>query len=65
MFPSDSSNGSQMCLNIAVIDDKIVEQSEIFFVVLATNDTKVNIVNSQLQITIDDNDGEYITKNCK
>ena len=57
-----SSTQLVQCVDIPIVDDNIAEQTEVFFVVLSTNDTQVVISNSTnmdiAKIIIADNDGE-------
>lgn len=50
------------CVDIKIVDDNIAEQTEVFFVVLSTNDAQVLISNSAnmevAEIIIADNDGK-------
>ena len=47
------------CVDITIVDDNITEQTEVFFVVLSTNETQVVINDSSnATVFIADNDGE-------
>jgi len=59
IFPINSSNGDERCINILVLDDAIVENSQSFFVVLSTMDSYANTRNRKIEITINDNDCKF------
>jgi len=54
----NSLNGSEMCTNIIIIDDSILEPLQFFSIVLTSNDSDVVIRNGQLMINILANDGK-------
>ena len=49
------------CVDITIVDDNIAELTEVFSVVLSTNDTQIIVSYSTAEIFITDNDGEYMT----
>ena len=59
-----TKNGTEMCLNISIIDDDRVEYDETFNITL-TVDNPLDTINGnsttsvQIQITIQDNDSKY------
>ena len=62
LFPSGTLPlriGSQMCLNISITDDQIVETTEIFTICGSSQQTGVVFLNNGCSdITISDNDGK-------
>jgi len=60
-FPTNSSNGDQMCISIMIIDDTILEPSQSLSVVLNTSDSDVNIVNGLYVINILNNDCKFFS----
>ena len=61
-FPTGAANGTEMCLNISIIDDDRVEYNETFFVYLIP-DNPLDTINGNnsafVFATIVDNDGIY------
>ena len=59
-FPTGAANGTEMCLNISIIDDDRVEYNETFSITL-TVDNPLDTINgsstAQADVTIVDNDG--------
>jgi len=60
LFPSNSSNNAQECINILIVDDNILEPNQTFSVLLNTSDSDVNVQNGRLEIIIVDNDCEFL-----
>jgi hypothetical protein len=56
VFQSGFTNSTQ-CVDIAVVDDAILESSEFFNIILSSSDPDVDIENSMASIVIIDNDG--------
>ncbi len=56
-------NQDEMCFNLTVVEDVIVEENELFFVSLSSQDSAVRIPGdaNQLNITLVDNDCKYKT----
>ena len=57
-FPSNSTNSTAICTNIAIIDDAILEPLQSFSILLTSNDSNLMVQNGRLLISIVDNDGE-------
>ena len=59
-FPADSEQGDVECVEVEIIDDEAVENSETFFVELSTNDSDVQLLSYYLRrgFYINDNDGK-------
>ena len=47
-----------LCVNISIEDDQILEDEEVFFVQLTTNDIQVVLSRPLSNVTILDNDGK-------
>ena len=59
-FPTGAANGTEMCLNISIIDDDRVEYDETFSITPTVDiplDTIVGGSTVQANVTIVDNDG--------
>lgn len=59
-FPNGSQLGARQCVNVSIINDEAVENTESFYIQLSTNDSNVefsSICNRAL-FTIYDSDGE-------
>ena len=56
VFPTISSSSYQVCINLTIIEDEILEYTEYFLVILTTDNFKVNILRGRLQVSIEDND---------
>ena len=52
-----TSSSTEQCDNITILNDNIREDSEYFFVHLATSDSYVNLLHSYSTVTILDDDG--------
>ena len=59
-FPADSEQGDTVCVDVEIIDDEAVENSEYFYVELSTNDIDVQLLSyyQRRRFYIDDNDGK-------
>lgn len=53
---SPDTQDAPICFDLTIVDDNIVEASEIVFVSLLSNDSAV-LVPSEVNVTIQDNDG--------
>lgn len=53
---SVSPGSQQQCINISIISDNIVEDTEIFTVLLTTNDNAVMLSPDEAEVAIIDND---------
>ena len=58
-FPTSSRNGSQVCVNVTVVDDPVLEGTESFNVYLTTSDSNAKLLSDLLEIIIQDNDGKF------
>ena len=62
-FPTGAATGTEMCLNISIIDDDRVEYDETFSITL-TVDNPLDTINgdstAQANITVFDNDGQLL-----
>ena len=56
VFPMGSSTGSSQCINVNVVNDVFREDSEIFFVTLASDDPRTILIPDTAQIEIPEND---------
>lgn len=56
-FSNGSANGSELCVNITIIDDTIEERNESFRVAIEVITPFVGIRNHQTDVIIIDNDG--------
>ena len=56
VFTAGTSNGTVQCINVAIIDDSLVESNETFTVILATSNSVVELGNNLTTITITDTD---------
>ena len=59
VFESGSNIRDARCVNIAIIDDKALENDETFSLLLSA-DPDVVVIRSVTMLTIEDNDGEKI-----
>ena len=59
-FPTGSQRGARQCVNVAIDDDPVVEDSESFRLQLSTDDENVELSSNcnLAQFLIYDNDGE-------
>lgn len=58
-FPVGSATGEMKCLNVSIIDDDVLEDTEAFLVVMNTSDPNVMIA-TNITVLISDNDGIII-----
>ena len=56
-FASGSMNGDEECIRIKLLNDTIVEETEVFVLIWATRDRRVMLQRNLTVITIIDNDG--------
>ena len=54
------TSAETLCVNISIENDAVLEENEVFFVELSTNDPQVNLSPSSASVTILDNDGKYV-----
>ena len=60
-FSNSSSNGTELCSNITIIDDMTFESNETFMVTLSSSDPDVRLLNNASVITIvEDRDGVLV-----
>lgn len=63
-FPNGSQLGARQCVNVSIIDDEAVENTESFYIQLSTNDSNVefsSICNRALFMIFDNSqDGESV-----
>ncbi len=59
-FVPDSVAIRQLCSNVSIVVDNIVENSEIFQLILATSDSGVNILVPNVFVTITDNSSKLL-----
>ena len=52
------------CVNVIILEDEILEGLESFFVVLSTTDPAVNIMESNTEVVIQDNNSELLSQEC-
>ena len=57
-FLASADPPPQMCFNVSIIDDDILESAESFTVGLSTVDSAVMLVNDETLVTIVDNNGK-------
>ena len=59
-FPTGSQIGTRQCINVPIIDDIAVENTEVFHLRLSTSDPRVQLssICNRATINIYDNDGE-------
>lgn len=55
------SDGVRKCINITIIDDELVEDTEIFSLTLASEDNAVSLIPDRLTVMILDNDKVTLT----
>jgi len=70
IFSPDGLRSRMLCGNITIVDDTVLENTEVFSVTLNTSDTFVEFVQQSSPVNIEDNDGMkahinlwYIAKN--
>ena len=56
VFTAGTSNGTMQCINVAIIDDSLVESNETFTVTLTTSNSVVELGENLTTITITDTD---------
>ena len=54
------TSAETLCVNISIENDAVLEENEIFFVELSTNDPQVNLSSPSASVTIVDNDGNLV-----
>ena len=54
VFTAGTSNGTMQCINVAIIDDSLVEPNETFTVTLTVSNSVVELGNNLTTITITD-----------
>jgi len=57
IFSPDGLRSRMLCGNITILDDTVLENTEIFNVILNTSDTSVEFVQQSSPVNIEDNDG--------
>ena len=57
LFTAGSSNGTMRCIDVAIIDDLLVESTETFIVIPTTSTSIVKLGNNQTTVIIKDIDG--------
>ncbi len=50
--------GDSTCLDVMVIDDSVVESTEVFTLTLSSADPLISVINGETTISILDNDSE-------
>ena len=55
-FPMNSGSGAEQCTNVMINNDNVVEDSEMFFVDLTSNDADIVSGRERATITINDMD---------
>ena len=60
-----STSGRELCHNITIINDMLVESNETFTIILSSSDSAVRLTNTQSLVTIIDDDitSKYSFKN--
>ena len=56
VFESGSRNGTMRCIDVAIIDDLLVESTETFIVIITTSTSIVRLGNNQTTVIIKDID---------
>ena len=56
VFPNSSSSGRELCHNITIINDMLVEFNETFTIILSSSDSAVRFTNTQSLVTIIDDE---------
>ena len=54
------TSAETLCVNISIENDAVLEENEVFFVDLSTNDPQVNLSFPSARVTILDNDGNLV-----
>ena len=57
LFTAGTSNGTTQCINVVIIDDLLVESTEIFIVIPTTSNSIVKLGNNWTTVIIKDIDG--------
>ena len=60
-FPSGSTDSTQGCVSITILDDTALEENQAFTVTLTTSDPDVLRGNNVTVITIEDDDCMYVS----
>ena len=60
-----STSGRELCRNITIINDMLLESNEIFTIILSSSDSAVRLTNTQSLVTIIDDEinSKYSFKN--
>ncbi len=58
-FPTGSMNGTELCVNIAILNDDCFENSESFTVLVDDVPTNVFAHTGSVDVTIEDEDSKY------
>ena len=56
----DGLPDDQLCINVTILSDRIVEDDENFFLQLSTDDDQVRLYPEEAEVIIHDNDSECI-----
>ena len=54
------TSAETLCVNVSIENDAVLEENEVFFVELSTNDPQVNLSSPSASVTILDNDGNLV-----
>ena len=54
------TSAETLCVNVSIENDAVLEENEVFFVQLSTNDPQVNLSSPSASVTILDNDGNLV-----
>ncbi len=57
----DSATSNVSCYEVDIVNDVIVENEEVFLLQLFSDDSAVLILSPNVSVTIQDNDGMFIT----
>lgn len=58
-FPSGSTYGDELYINITIVDDSLVEGEEMLTIALESYDPSVQLLEVHVNITITDNEGSF------
>ena len=63
-LPTGSESGDEICIDVPIIDDKVVEETEVFVIHLLVHDLNVDVplAYAYAEVQIIDDDGIYVTK---
>ena len=53
-------SSNEYCIEVPILDDLIIEGNEIFQLQLVTDDPAVDFTDSEVNVTVLDNDGESL-----